>query len=54
MNDSNGCIFKGKNVLKGKDIYTFYVCIYMYKVIKYEWLSYTSEHMDLQTRNHTH
>ena len=52
--DLNCCIFKMNNLLKLRDIYTFYACVHMFKVTKMNISPSLQSDLNLQIREHPH
>ena len=51
MSDVGRCIFKSVNILRMKDVYTFYVCVHMFKVIKVNISPSLQSTLDLRVRD---
>ena len=49
---ANCCLFKANRILKLKDVYILYSCIYMFKVIKLNICPSLQSTLDLQIRDH--
>ena len=52
MSDVDRCIFKSVNILRMKDVYTFYVCVRMFKVIKVNISPSLQSTRDMRVRDH--
>ena len=52
MSDVGRCIFKSVNILRMKDVYTFYVCVHMFKVIQVNISPSLQSTLDLRVRDH--
>ena len=50
--DESSCLFKAFNILKLKDLHTFYVNVYMFKVIKMNIYPNLQCDLDLRIRDH--
>ena len=50
--DESSCLFKAFNILKLKDLHTFYVNVYMFKVIKINICPNLQSDLDLRIRDH--
>ena len=52
MSDVGICIFKSMNILRMKDVYTFYVCVHMFKIIKVNISPSLQSTLALRVRDH--
>ena len=52
MSDIGRCIFKSVNILRMKDVYTFYVCVHMFKLIQVNISPSMQSTLDLRVRDH--